>query len=224
MAKFLPGLPGADIRGQMGGVVYSKNRYGNYIRNNSSPVNPNTPRQVAIRTAFTEVIQHWRDTLTIAQRLAWEQYAKETKIKDVFGLPITLTAPNMYCRFNIPWTDIGEARVDAAPATPGQGPMLDMTITGDTVAGVELTAISPTLLAADRIIGLRCFGPVSQARNFYNGPFTQTYNSAGDVALPVVIVIPAQCAVGQRWYFQWRALIADGRVGPTSLSRVDILA
>lgn len=224
MAKFLPGLPGADVRGQMGGVVFSKNRYGNYIRNNSSPVNPNTARQVAIRAAFTEVIQHWRDTLTGAQRIAWEQYAKETPSRDVFGLPIWYTGPNMYCRFNIPWIDIGETRVDAAPPTVGLGPMLAMTLTGDTVAGINLTGYSPTILAADRLYGLRCVAAVSQARNFFNGPFTRFTFFAGDAALPMLLIPAGLCAVGQRWYFQWRALIADGRVGPTSIARVDILA
>lgn len=224
MAKILPGPMGVEPRGQMGGVVFSRNRYGMYVRNNSSPVNPDTPRQQAIRGFFTQMTQHWRDTLTAAQRAAWEDYAAETPFIDQYGLKQHSSGANKYIAFNTPWVDRGQARVDDAPTTPGQGPLLSATLTGDTVAGIQLTAYAPTILAADRILILRCAAVVSQSRNFYNGPFTMWGAQAGDVALPVLLVQPAQCAVGQRWFFRFRALISDGRISSPSTALVDITA
>lgn len=224
MAKILPGPNSGEIRGKMGGVVYSRNRYGLYVRTKSSPVNPQSARQNAIRAAFTQISQRWRDTLTAAERAAWSDYAQETPFVDSLGNTQVLAGNAMYARFNVPWIDIGGTEVDTAPVTPGAAPMLTFTITGDTVAGIQITAFAPTLANADRIIGLKCSAPVSQAREFFNGPWTYFYQSPGDQALPVVIVVPGEVAVGQRWYFRFRAFESDGRVGPPTIARVDITA
>jgi len=224
MAKILPGPNSGEIRGQMGGVVYSRNRFGMYVRNNSSPVNPQSARQNAIRAAFTQIAQRWRDTLTAAERQGWEDYAQETPLTDVFGLKQVMTGLNMYARFNVPWTDIGQTAVDAPPVTPGEATMVIPTMTGDTVAGIQITAMAPALANADRYMWLNSSAPVSQARNFYNGPFTRGGYIEGDRAWPLVIVGPGSVAIGQRWYFKFRALISDGRTGPPAIATVDILA
>jgi len=224
MAKILPGPVVAEARGQMGGVVFSRNRYGLYIRNNSSPVNPNSSRQVAIRALFTQMSQHWRDTLTAAQRAAWELYAAGTPLRDQFGLPQLITGANMYCRFNVPWVDIGETRVDNAPPAGGQAAMLSTTLTGTTGAGVQLTAYSPTLAANDRIYVKCSTAAMSQAREFFNGPWERRAYLAGDVALPTLLIAAGSMVIGQRWFFRFRALLEDGTAGPEAQDSVDILA
>lgn len=224
MAKVLPGIVGVEPRGKLGGIVFSRNRYGLYVRTKSSPVNPNSDRQNAIRSRFGAISAHWRDTLTAAQREGWNDYADETKRADVHGNLQSLAGNAMYCRFNVPWTDIGETRVDAPPVTPGEAPMIYFTLTGSTAAGVNLATVDPTLLAADRYYILRCAAPVSQARDFYNGPWTRGGYIPGDQALPYLLVAGGSVAIGQRWYFKIRALESDGRAGSQSMARVDILA
>lgn len=224
MAKILPGPTIAEARGQMGGVVFSRNRYGLYIRNNSSPVNPNSARQSTIRALFTQMSQHWRDTLTAAERAAWEQYAAGTPLRDQFGLTQLVTGANMYLRFNVPWVDIGETRVDTAPPAGGQAAMLSFTLTGTVAAGVELSAYSPTLGANDRLYFKRSAAAMSQAREFFNGPWERGGYIPGDQALPYLLIAGAACVIGQRWFFRVRALMEDGTAGPESQQRVDILA
>jgi hypothetical protein len=222
MAKLLPGPGATEPRGQIGGVVFSRNRFGLYMRSNTSPVNPMSPRQTTIRSIFTQMAQRWRDTVTPTQRARWESYAQGTPLPDQYGLKQTMLGLNMYQRFNVPWVDIGETVVDDAPTAAGQAPMLTVTLIGNSVEGIKATAIVPTLTTNDRIVILRCAAAVSRARNFFNGPWTFNSSFAGDVVLPAVVVDPAEVAVGQRWYFQFRALVSDGKAGPTSTFFIDI--
>lgn len=223
MAKILPGPLGVEPRGKLGGVVFSRNRYGLYVRVKSSPVNPNSPRQNSIRASFGAITTRWRDTLTPVQREAWCDYADETKKADVHGNLQALAGNAMYIGFNVPWTNIGETAVDDGPVTPGVGPMLSVTLTGNTTDGVQLTAFSPALELADRILILKCAAVVSQARDFYNGPWTQWGYPSGQPAIPMTLVASGDVAIGQRWYFRFRALISDGRTGPPTIGRADIL-
>jgi hypothetical protein len=47
--KVLYGQIISEARGKLGGLVASKNTYGNYMRNKVTPANPQTTEQVAAR-------------------------------------------------------------------------------------------------------------------------------------------------------------------------------
>lgn len=224
MAKYKAGPGVAEARGTIGGTVFSRGRYGLYMRSGASPVQPRTPGQVAARAAFTAMSQRWRDTVTGPERAAWEKYASLTPISDVFGDKQALAGNAMYVRFNARWYARGGTPVDAAPATPGEAPMLNVTLSGTTLAGIKIETWLPLLLAADKVSILMCKAPTSQARNFFNGPFTHCDWIAGTALLPQTIIQAAGVQIGQRWFFEFRAYVSTGRVGPTSRFQVDILA
>lgn len=222
--KILLGALAAAASGQIGGIVASRNRYGPYLRNNSSPINPNTPAQQAVRSAMTQATQRWRDTVTAAQRESWQEYANGTPLRDVFGLTQIMAGNVMYVRVNAILIRYGETPVDAAPVTPGQAGQMVPTITGTTAAGINLTAFTPALTATDFIQSGESDGAVSQSRNFFNGPFVgKATLDAGDVALPLILRQPAAVAIGQRWFYRFRIIEADGKVGPPAIGSVDIL-
>lgn len=52
MAKIVGGSPLGMLSGKMGGLVFSHNQAGQYIRNYVVPVNPNTDAQILARSAF----------------------------------------------------------------------------------------------------------------------------------------------------------------------------
>jgi len=222
MAKIKPAVGAAEARNRVGGAVYSRNRYGPYIRAFASPVQPRTPGQMAQRAAFTHVSQRWRDVLTSDQRLAWSWYADQTKLCDVFGDKQPLTANAMYCRFNVMWYRLFGTTVDTAPAVPGEAPMIIATLSGTAAGGISITAFNPTLLEADKWVVLQCKAPTAQSRNFFNGPFMYCTNFDGDATPPIVLVGPGAPAIGQRWWFQIRAFSAVGRTGPASRHLINI--
>lgn len=66
---------GQQRSGSIGATVHSHNRFGQYIRARSVPVNPNTARQVIARNAARSIMIAWQNTLTQDQRDAWNVYA-----------------------------------------------------------------------------------------------------------------------------------------------------
>ena len=74
MAKIALTAPVSDIRGKLGGIVYSKNAAGNYARTWKKPTNPTTAGQMAQRGFLARMGALWR-TLTSGQQADWDTFA-----------------------------------------------------------------------------------------------------------------------------------------------------
>lgn len=98
--KVLLGGGIAEARGSLGGEVFSRNRYGAYVRQKVSPVQPRTSRQLAQREAFTVASKSWR-TLTASQRLAWRSFGETQTFQDVFGNTKRLSGQALYMKLNL---------------------------------------------------------------------------------------------------------------------------
>lgn len=224
MARILLGPTLSDARGQVGGVVYSRNKAGHYIRTNVSPIQPRTSRQIDIRARITQVAQYWKNTLTAALRDAWADYAAQTPLTDRFGARAHISGIAMFTRFNAMWLYAGKTIVTTAPTTPGEASMIALAYTGTTADGIKVTTPDPAIAASDFVFISKCSAPVSQAKNFYNGPW-QYFKAIDSVTVyPYLIVAPALVAIGQRWFFRAKYFAASGKVGPTSTGYVDIIA
>ena len=84
MAKVKFGSLATDARGSMGGMTFTKNRYGAVARTKVSPVQPRTALQTQRRNLFTVLSKAWR-ALSPIQRAAWNTWAASNPISDVFG-------------------------------------------------------------------------------------------------------------------------------------------
>ncbi len=115
MALVLFGGGITDMRGSIAGTVFSKNRYGSYARGRTVPVNPNSQRQQKVRNIMGQIVSAWSQICTLAQREAWEVYAKAVNFTNALGQTITLTGYNHYIRSNMARINDGFTRVDAAP-------------------------------------------------------------------------------------------------------------
>jgi hypothetical protein len=100
MARVLYGNMVADARGHVGGVVYSRNTGGAYVRQKVSPVQPRTPAQLNQRSKLAEISKLW-DKLTNGQRLAWKDASVGFRRRDVFGLAKQRTAQQMFMYCNL---------------------------------------------------------------------------------------------------------------------------
>lgn len=113
--KFKPGILGGSFSGSLGNVVASHNRYGAYLRDRAMPVNPSSSLQQAIRSKFASLAYDWANTLTLAQRTAWNLYASSVTKKDKSGDDIHVTGYNMYLRSNLVVLAGGYTQVDDGP-------------------------------------------------------------------------------------------------------------
>lgn len=99
MALIKTGGGVAEIRGAIGGTVYSRNRYGAYARNKSIPINPNTEAQSEVRSIMSILQTLWA-ALSVEQRDSWNNYAANVPVVNRLGDTINLSGWNHYCRSN----------------------------------------------------------------------------------------------------------------------------
>lgn len=119
MAKILLGATIGDIRGKQGGTVYSRNRYTNYTRQKTSPVNPNTIKQSQVRNKFGNISSAWRQLGSNFQQ-SWINLADQLAPTNVFGNSFKYTGFNVFMLGNqtLQANGITSAVVQAAPPTP----------------------------------------------------------------------------------------------------------
>jgi hypothetical protein len=161
----------SDARGKQGGLVYSRNASGHYVRAKVSPVQPRSALQLAIRNAMCNEAIYWRETLSAVNRAGWERYAKSTPLVDVFGNKAYMSGIAMYLRQAVVRRRAGGVPIYAAPTLPGEANAEICTFTGTVADGVRLTVITPVLVGADYVEVYRSVAATSQARNYYSTPF-----------------------------------------------------
>jgi hypothetical protein len=117
MAKILFSAVVGDARKKAGGVVFSKSRFGSYIRKKTSPVQPRTTSQRGVRANFTANSKAWSGTLTSSQRLAYITLANANPVKDRFGNTQTLTGHQIFNKLNRNLHTIGQPLLTTAPTS-----------------------------------------------------------------------------------------------------------
>ena len=150
-------------RGKLGGQVYSHNRGGDYVRNNATPVNPQTPTQMAARAALALFSQMW-STLTQAQISGWNSAAENFPRTNVFGDSKKLSGKNLFTGLNRELELTNQATITDAPApapinVPTAVTSIVVNSAGAVTFEVEGTAVG------DQIV-LLATPPVSAGTNF----------------------------------------------------------
>jgi hypothetical protein len=182
-------LGGGAASGKSGSVVASHNRGGQYLRARTTPTNPNTARQQAIRSALGSQIQAYTLVLTPTQRAGWETYAANTPARNRLGDTIHLTGQNMFARYNIPATQVaavfgggGPGNVNDAPTTYNTGEPITSVADGGGIVGQLTYSTTPTpqLTASFTLntpasengsVFLFIGRPQNSSRAFYKGPY-----------------------------------------------------
>src|SRR5262245_7310102 len=140
MAKIMFGAIATDARGKVAGIVYSKNASGAYIRQKVSPTQSLTTRRGLVRSRMTNLAKFWSNSLTAAQVAAWNSFAKNNPVTDVFGRSQTLSGIQTYCRLNAVILNVGGTQIDDPPAS--------LTIQGITTITATAAAGTPALSIA----------------------------------------------------------------------------
>lgn len=220
MALVLYGGGVEAIRGSIGGTVFSRNRFGNYIRARTTPVNPQSTRQNVIRAAIMFLAPYWSGTLTQLQRDAWEVYAAAITRTNKLGGQIKLTGYNMFIRSN-------SIRMQSADSIIAAGPTVLTLPPGDPTfvcevdeAGQEISVTFDDTMAWPQIDDGQMYVsmsiPKAAGTNFIGGPFRLAGPLDGCTATPLtspqVIAVPFPVAEGQALACVARISEADGRL------------
>jgi len=210
----------ADIRGSIGGTVFSKNRYGSYSRNRTIPVNPGSAKQTKIRSTMGQIRNAWFGVLTPAQRAAWAVYAANVEVLNRLGESIKLTGWNMFARTNANLLYNDEAIVAAAPTEFSLAE-------ADSTLAITISAAQQQISVAfdeemdwcDEVgshLILYASRPQNPTVNYFKGPYQVAGKISGDAETPpespVTMAVPFAVVEGQKVFAQARIVRADGRL------------
>lgn len=222
---------GQQRSGSAGGSVWSRNRYGAYVRNRSVPVNPNTDRQGVVRNSVKALTIAWQNTLTQAQRDAWDVYAKNVSWLNKLGQPVNLTGLNHYVRSNAPRALCSLARLDAAPTVFNLAAAeLNLSCVASEAAQTLVFSFDDTAdwCSEDGAFQIFSMGmPQNASIKYFGGPFRFTVCLPGDSVAPQTspaapVATPDwPFAADQRVWIQSRIGRADGRL--SELARANFL-
>lgn len=212
----------AQISGSIGGVTYARNKAGFYARNRTVPINPGSARQQVIRFAVAQLTTRWVETLTAAQRAAWEIYAENVHLPNPLGQLRNVGGIAMYVRSNVPRITAGGLSlsiVDDAPTIFDLG-----TFTAPTATSVDAAAdtVDWTWDNADDWAGedgaamwVYASRPQNPSVNYFKGPYQLIDGVIGAVVPdvpPKVMNLIFPVAVGNKIFFRANVVRADGRL------------
>lgn len=221
-----------QMSGSMAGNTYARNRYGNYVRARTKPVNPNSNDQNAVRAALAMLTERWIETLTAVQRTAWNLYASNVAMKNRLGETVNLSGFNHYIRSNTNRARWGFATIDNGPVVfelPDKDPLFAFTASEAT--GMLTIAYDAALEWANETGGsfwLQGGLPQNVTRNFYAGPWRRILRISGVTgappASPHVTNNWINASEGQRLWIRGRIERQDARISEPMLTQVVVLA
>jgi len=156
----LSGIGVTDIRGKLGGNVFSKGRSGNTLRNKVVPINPQTSSQIAQRAKLSLLASAWRN-LTSAQQLQWNAVAASGMYPkvNIFGDKIQPSGFQLFVNLNLNILIAGGTQIVVPPR---QLSLTNITFDSFNADGLEI-AYTGTL-GANEVLVIFSTAPMSAGR------------------------------------------------------------
>ncbi len=111
------GAPLSGIRGTVGGITFSENKAGPYIKPWARPSNPRTPKQTIERGYLASMPALWT-ALTAPQRAAWDTFAAlgAQVLINSLGEEYYISGYGWFCKCNIRLLRVNRAPIVPVPA------------------------------------------------------------------------------------------------------------
>lgn len=217
LVKFGGGI--IQMSGSIAGDVHARNRFGNYIRPRTKPVNPRSSRQENARNIISYLAEYWHETLTGVQRGLWDTYAAAVAMKNRLGETIHLTGFNHFIRSNACRMTFHPGPVTFAPdvlSLPEKDP--DLVVSAEDIAGQTFTFTNNVAFFAangDPFVTIMLYQgqPQLVSRNFFAGPWRYMggINVAEGQAGTATENAAFAFAEGQKVWFKARSYTNMGR-------------
>lgn len=209
-----------QMSGSIGGMTGSHNKGGMYLRSRAIPVNPNTPTQLAVRTAMNQLVTDWVETLTQAERDSWDVYAQNVTVTNALGDATKISGQNWYVSLNSVRVRNGLDLVTTAPAVFDSATLnpISAAFTNGTPADVVLTFDDTQAWVDDPQSALivQASRPQNQSKMFFKGPFQQAGLVLGDATTPpttgVNVTTPFAYGLDNKGFARVRLSLSDGRL------------
>jgi hypothetical protein len=184
----------SEARGKEGGVIFSRNTYGSYIKSKVSPTNPQTIYQQTQRGTFTNIAQTWR-TLTEVQKASWTLLGQQATRVNIFGDQTNYSGFSVFMKCNRNRVLTGQAILTTAPTLPT---IPSLTLTNFTaVAGVaSMTVVfTPTPVGATNYLAVYITPQILGGRRFVKN-YRRLLNVTVNAASPLALLTPYNARFG----------------------------
>jgi hypothetical protein len=218
LIKFGGGI--TAMSGSMAGNTFARNKYGNYVRSRTKPINRKTPRQVLVRNAMKSIADTWSEILTPELRQGWNEFAAAVPVLNKLGESIFHSGFNQFIRTNTALINAGMEIIDTAPAI-FTAPAVDPTISAGYVASTQKVTVTfdeDAEWAKEDGAALLVYQgkPVSHGVDFFNGPWRFVSAIAGVASTgaqsPASLDSAYIITLDQKMTTQFRIVRADGRL------------
>lgn len=207
--------------GSYAGVTSSRNRFGQYVRNRSTPVNPASSFQGTVRNRLSVNAAAWR-ALTANQRAGWTDLGLSMERTDSLGQTYTLTGFQAYCSVNNNNLAAGNAVVADAPVLTTPSGLATVTIT------LTSASMSVAYTATPLGTGIRLFSfasPQRSAGRAFEADLRLMAVSAAAAASPANILAAYSArfgapVTGNRIFFSFQLYSGGFLSGPLFTSQV----
>lgn len=209
----------SQASGSLAGITASHNKGGAYFRQRSTPTNPNSIWQQAVRAIVNQLSNLWSNSLDSSQRAAWDQYALAVAVVDTLGEPIFLTGINHYVRSNVPRIQAGLPRVDTAPSIFNLGDFTSPSFEASEATqqlSVTFEDTDDWVNEDDAAMIIGTARPQGLAINFFKGPYRYSGTIDGDGTTPptspALVAVAFPFVQNQKVFTHARVSRADGRL------------
>lgn len=205
-------------------ITSSRNRFGQYVRNRATPVNPNTPAQSLVRALLATASQAWRG-LSDADRAAWSAAASGVPRQDSLGQTVFQTGTQMFVGSYIAQSFAGLTVPPAVPSiSPPAAPTLSALVV-DVSSGATINVAEA--IGAALVLLLYASPPTSAGVTFqgdyrfigaYVAKTVNTVTFTTDLELKFGTLQPLQ-----RYFIRGTLVTEDGGVSnPALISTVSV--
>lgn len=163
LVKFGAGV--SEMRGKEGGVVYSKNAGGNYIKTKVTPTNPQTGYQTAARSRLQGISQSWKD-LTEVQKNAWDALGAQVMRVNVFGDSLPYTGYTLFMRLNLNLQAVEQSIIEDAPSIPTLDTLVISAVTLEKTPDNMLVVFTPSQSEKSTSVVCYATGLIVSGRRF----------------------------------------------------------
>ena len=221
-----------QMSGSIAGNTFARNRFGNYVRTRTIPVNPNSTRQGHVRTALSYLSTQWSSELSPAERIAWATYAAAISMKNRLGESVYLTGFNHFIRSNVEAAAHGNPVIEAGPSVltlPEKETAFACTGSVATqLISVNFLEGSDWTLEVGAIMYVYQGRPRSATRTFFAGPWQYLGQVLGIGApgaqSPTTMAAMMTLTLGQLVTCYGRIRRADGRISEPFTSTFTVAA
>lgn len=191
-----------QISGSIAGTVHARNRFGNYIRPRTKPVNPNTVGQTLCRSLMAYLTGFWNQSVTPTEQIAWNTYAAAVAFKNRLGETVYLTGFNHFVRYMTIWyrkTSVPSGEAPSVLALPQKDPTFAVAASVANGLSVTYDITQPWYTIAQSAIVVYQGQPQLKTRNFFGGPWKLAgYCDMGVTSPHIITPPPFTLVLGQK--------------------------